>query len=135
MICNIFYFCLVARSQNSHATVLFKQFATHAVIYVRAEGFLERKNLGTCHVVVNCHECHVVVNCHECHGTPNPKFHFGLLLFHLAQGLTVPQQILPVTLKSAKKSLKMYWLHLKNCSLVYLKAKIEEKLNLPIFWN
>ena len=62
-------------------------------------GIFGEKNLGTCHVVVNCHECH---------GTPNPKFHFGLLLFHLAQGLTVPQQILPVTLKSAKQSLKMY---------------------------
>ena len=42
--------------------------------------------------------CHVVV---DCYGTPNPKFYFDLLLFHLAQGLKRPQKMLPVTLKSA----------------------------------
>ena len=49
----------------------------------------EEKNVGTCHVVV------------DCYGIPNPKFYFDLLLFHLAEGLTRPPKILPVTLKSA----------------------------------
>ena len=44
--------------------------------------------------------------------SPAAKFHFELLHFHLAQGLREPQKILPVTL-----------------SLVYLKARNEEKLN------
>ena len=35
-----------------------------------------KNNFGTLHVVV------------DCSGTPNPKFYFHLLLFHLAQGLT-----------------------------------------------
>ena len=57
-------------------------------LLIRVEWFL-KKYLGTCHVVV------------DCYGTPNPKFYFDLLLFHLAQGLKRPQKMLPVTLKSA----------------------------------
>ena len=57
------------------------------VDYSRVECFLREKMLATCHVVV------------DCYGTPNPKFNFVLLLFHLAQGLARPQKILPVTLK------------------------------------
>ena len=38
--------------------------------------------MGTCHIVVYCF------------GTPNPKFHFDLLLFHLAQGLKNTKQYL-----------------------------------------
>ena len=53
----------------------------------------EEKNLGTCHVVL----CSL-------YWTPNPKFHFDLLPFHLAQSLTVtgPQKFLPVSLKKAQ---------------------------------
>ena len=56
----------------------------------------EEKNLGTCHVVV------------DCSGTSNPKFYFDLLLFHPAHGKTRPQKTPKITekgLKSAKKIL------------------------------
>ena len=73
----------------------------------------EEKYLGTC--------CNKVK---DCYGTPNPKFHFDLLLVHLAQGLTAgAQKILPVTLNSATK---INYLTCKG-SLVYLKAKNLEK--------
>ena len=80
----------------------------------RVEWFL-KKVLDTCHAVL------------DCYGTPNPKLHFDLLLFlfHLAQGLGVPQTDLPVTIKSAHKK----FFHIfKGCtwnkisSLLYLKA-------------
>ena len=48
--------------------------------------------LGTCYVVV------------DCYGTLNPKFHFDLLHFHLAQGLPGPQKSLPATLNQYKKN-------------------------------
>ena len=60
-----------------------------------------KTNLGTCHVVVDCYN-----------GTPNQKFYFDLFLFHLAQGLTRPQKILPVTL-NPKSAQKMYFTVLK----------------------
>ena len=55
---------------------------------------LLKKNLDTCHVVLNCY------------GTPNPNFYFDLLLFNLAQGLRVPETIFPLLLKLAKTNLK-----------------------------
>ena len=60
-------------------------------VYSRVEWFL-KKNLGTCHVVVHCS------------GTPNPKFYFDLLLFHLTHVLTRPQKTtkIPKKGKSAK---------------------------------
>ena len=57
--------------------------------------------LGTCYVVV------------DCYGTLNPKFHFDLLHFHLAQGLTGPQKSLPLALKSATTKNKFYFTFLK----------------------
>ena len=70
--------------------------------------------LDTCHVVLNC--C----------GTPNPKFQYEMLLFHLAQCLRV-------TLKSAhtKMLFEIFKDCAKNkfCSLVCLKAQNDEKLN------
>ena len=66
----------------------------------------ERKKLGTCHVVV------------DCYGTPNPKFHFDLLLFHLAQGFTRPQ-----------KTPKIH----ETKFVTYLKAKNEETLEKIFF--
>ena len=70
----------------------------YCAVCSRVELFLT-KNLGTCYVLV------------DCFGTPNPKFHFDLLLFHLAQGLTGPQNILLATLKSLRK--KMFFTFLK----------------------
>ena len=67
--------------------------------------------------------CHVVLNCCE---TPNPKFQYEMLLFHLAQCLRV-------TLKSAhtKMLFEIFKDCAKNkfCSLVCLKAQNDEKLN------
>ena len=51
----------------------------------------------------------------DCYGTSNPKLHFDLLLFHLAQGLTGSQKILPVTLK-----ISIFY-------LTYLKVAAETK--------
>ena len=48
------------------------------------------KIVGTFHVVV------------ERYGTPNPKFNFDLLLFHFAQGITEPQKLLTVILKTER---------------------------------
>ena len=96
----------------------------HAACRVGWSDFL-RKNLGTCHVVLVC--C----------GTPNPKFHFDLLLFHLMQGLTGPQKILSLTLKSAKLNFSFNIFNgctgIEICSLVYLKYKKEEKLKKIVF--
>ena len=57
-----------------------------AKMKVRTEWFLRGKNWAHFAVVVDC--C----------GTPNPKCYFDLLLFHLVQGLTRPEKILPETL-------------------------------------
>ena len=45
----------------------------------------------------------------NCHRTPIPKFHFEMLLFNLAQGLTGPQKNLAVTLKGAKNVKECFW--------------------------
>ena len=99
----------------------------YTVVYTYILGWSDflRKNLGTCHVVL--------VYC----GTSNPKFHFDLLLFHLMQGLTGPQKILSVTLKSAKLNFSFNIFNgctgIEICSLVYLKYKKEEKLKKIVF--
>ena len=59
----------------------------HGGWWVGWSDFGEKTNSGICRVVI------------DCHGTPNLKFHFDLLLFPLAQGLTELQTILPVSLK------------------------------------
>ena len=56
-------------------------------LYARVEWF--KKNVWA----------HIMSFMTDCYGTLNPKLHFDLLLFHLAQGLTGSQKILPVTLK------------------------------------
>ena len=66
--------------------------------------FRERKNLGTCHVVV------------DCSGTPNSKFYFNLLLFHLAQGFTRPQKTPKISKKDIKSAKKNLFDILKNSS-------------------
>ena len=83
------------------------------VIYSRVEWFL-KKNLGTCHVVV------------DCSGTSNPKFYFDLLLFHPAHGKTMPQK----TPKIPKKGLKSA--HTK-LYLTFLKVSPETKC-VPYFF-
>ena len=82
-----------------------------------------RKKLGTCHVVV------------DCYGTPNRKFYFDLLLFHLAQALTRSRKITKIPKKRPKISTQNFFnnifkcfTRIKICSLFYLKAKNEKHL-------
>ena len=79
-----------------------------------------KKNLGTCHVVV------------DCSGTSNPKFYFDLLLFHPAHGKTRPQKT-PKIPKRPKISGNLFLKFLKvspETKFVpyFFKAKNEEKL-------
>ena len=57
--------------------------------------------------------CHVVL---DCYGTPIPKFHSDLFLFHLGEGggLRGPEQILLVTLKSREKKLFLPFLNVAS---------------------
>ena len=78
----------------------------------------EKNNLDTCHVVLDCYV------------TPNTKFHFDLMLFHLTQDLRRPEKILLVTIKKKKNSFTFYFTLNTIVFLVDLKAKTEKKLKL-----
>ena len=65
-------------------------------------------------------ESHISLKCPPIFGTPNPKFYFDLLLFHLVHGLTRPYK----TPKNPKKGLKLTKKKLYLPFLKYLpKAK------------
>ena len=103
---------------------------TYTVLYCRVEWFL-KKNLGTCHVVV------------DCSGTSNPKFYFELLLFHPAHGKTRPQKTPKIPEKGLKSAQIFFYLtfydfirfHLKQNITSFFKAKKEEKIFVLLFFR
>ena len=49
----------------------------------------------------------------DCSGTPNPKFHFDLLLFHMEHGLTRPQKTPIIHKKGLKSAQQIFFTFLK----------------------